>query len=111
MKFREFWKKLHGELGCRTEYQTLKRSRPFKATAIDSSTIIITPGSNQDRPVPVGQFEGMWNLMKDDVRSQRYVNTKTNPKDPDSKPRYYSYWSFSYICALIDHVVADQDME
>lgn len=40
--------------------------------------------------------------MKDDIRSKRGVNING---------RYDYEWSSSYISALIDHVVADLDME
>ena len=111
MNFQEFWKELHVELRHKEKYPTLKRARLFKAAASDPTTINVTPSSKQVRLVTIGQFQGMWNLMKNDTRGQRYINTKTDPQDPGSKGRYYSYWNYSYICALIDHVVGDQDMK
>ena len=44
----------------------------------------------------------MRNIMKNDIRSQRYINTDK---------RYYTFWSSSYINALIDYIVKDQDMQ
>ena len=102
MNFQEFWKKLTDELEHQEEYRTLKQSKVFRAVREDSNTINITPDSKEVRLVPINQFREMWEIMKNDVRSERYINTNK---------RYYSFWSSSYINALIDHVVSDKNME
>lgn len=44
----------------------------------------------------------MWGIMKNDTRSEKYVNYDKH---------YHRLWSLSYIGALIDRVVKDQSME
>ena len=66
-------------------------------------TVTVIPGSTGiTRPIPMNQFCEMWEIMKNDIRSERYVN---------KRKRYHDYWNPSYINTLIDHVVQDQCME
>ena len=102
MNFQEFWKKLTNELKNKKKYRTLKYLKIFEAVLVDSNTIIIKRDSKRVRTITIKQFRGMWEIMKKDVRNERYINTKK---------RYYSFWSSSYINALIDHVVSDKNME
>ena len=102
MDCNEFWANLSVKLKNEKDCRTLKRSKPFKARIKDSNTVIVTPGSGDARKVTKDQFCRMWSLMKYDSRSNRYINTNK---------RYYDFWSSSYISALIDCVVGNQNME
>ena len=103
MNFQQFWKKLFVELKQNKKFKTLKRSKLFDADIIDYQTIIITPNhTKKPRKIKINEFQGMWNIMKNDIRSERYIN---------SKKRYYSFWSSSYISTLIDYVVKGQNMQ
>ena len=103
MRFEQFWEKLYVELKHSKRFKALKRHTSFEAYFADADTVIVTPDSTKiDRKVSSKEFEGMWNIMKNDIKSQRYVNTNK---------RYYTFWSSSYINALIDHIVKDQDMQ
>ena len=104
MDFEEFWRRLSVELMSPRTFKTLVQSKAFEAEISDRYMLVtVTPESSDiPRDVDVDDFRQMWDMMKDDIRSERYVNRKR---------RYYDYRSVSYICALIDHVVADQDME
>ena len=101
MNFQQFWKKLSIELRQDKKFKTLKRVKIFEASLIDN-TIVIKRDSIRVRTILIKQFQEMWNIMKNDVRNERYINTNK---------RYYSFWSYSYINALIDHIVKDQNME
>ncbi len=101
MNFQEFWRRLSVELKTNKKFKTLKRSKPFEAYA-DINTITVIPNSNKPRPVPIKEFQKMWEIMKNHIRSERYVNTNR---------RYSSSHNSSYISALIDHVVSDHNME
>jgi len=103
MKFQEFWKVLAAELNTGKKFNTMKSLKPFEARLSDTSAVTVTPqSSGEPRLVPIRQFQEMWEIMKNDMRSERYVNRNK---------RYYSFWSSSYINKLIDHVVGDQHME
>jgi len=103
VRFREFWMALSAELNAPKQFRTLKRLKLFDARLYGRDVVTVTPQSTgEPRLIPVGQFQGMWEIMKNDMRSQRYVN---------SNRRYYSFWSSAYINKLIDHVVGDQHME
>ena len=103
MNFDEFWDILSEYLRQPKEFKTLDMGKPFKAIMIDSQTVIATPeSSGKPRPVNKDHFRRMWNLMKDDARSERYVS-----KDG----RYAWCYNPVYICALIDYKVGDQKMQ
>ena len=103
MDFQEFWRKLSVELKHSKRFKTLKQSKPFDARCVDTSSIEVIPDSTgESRRIQIEQFQGMWYIMKNEPRSKRYVNTNQ---------RYYSFWNSSYISALIDDVVANQDMK
>ena len=102
MDFNEFWDTLSVEPEREKEFRTLKRSKACKARITDSDVVTVTPGSRDEREIPKDQFREMWDIMKDDVRNERYVNTNK---------RYYKFWSSSYVSALIDHVVGNQSMQ
>ncbi|MDE0089812.1 MAG: hypothetical protein OXP12_00385 [Thaumarchaeota archaeon] len=103
MDFGEFWAGLSLELKTRREFRTLKRSKTFEVRMADPWTVTVTPSSTRmSRGVRMNEFQQMWDIMKDDIRSERYVN---------SDGRYSEFWNPSYVNALIDHVVGDQDMQ
>ena len=103
MEFQQFWSKLSIELRSKKQFHTLKRLSKFEARFQYPDIITVTPASTSiTREIPMTQFQGMWNLMKDDLRNERYVNTGK---------RFYTYWSSSYISTFIDHIVKDQNME
>ena len=102
MDFQEFWSKITGELGNKKEFRTLDRQYVFDAVADTPDIITATPSSTGiARDIPKEQFQSMWDIMKNDIRSERYKSTKD---------RYSPFWSRVYVSALIDHIVADQDM-
>ena len=103
MKFQEFWIQLSRKLPRCRKFRTLSRSKPFEAYLLDGNTIKVIPGSTKEpRPVKMTEFQKMWDIMKGDIRSERYKNRKK---------RYYPFWNQAYVSALIDYVVADQNME
>ena len=76
MRFEQFWERLYVELGHNKRFRALKRSTSFKAYFADADTVIVTPDSTKiDRKVARREFEGMWNIMKNDIRSQRHIDT------------------------------------
>ena len=103
MDFKEFWNKLSVELRHAREFSTLTQQKIFEVQMTCRDTVTIIPRSTGiKRDIPMDQFHGMWDIMKNDIRSKRYV---------DYNKRYYEFWSSSYISTLIDHVVKDQRME
>ena len=103
MNFQQFWKKLSVELKKNKKFKTLRRSNLFNAYILDYQTITVIPNhTKKSRQIKIVEFQGMWNIMKNDIRNERYIN---------SKKRYYSFWSSSYINALIDHIIKEHNME
>ena len=103
MNFDEFWIRLALKLCCRKRLRTLKRKCPFEAVMAEPYIVEVTPESTKmARDVNQKDFWKVWRLMKNDTRSERYVNRGG---------RYYKFWSISYMCAMIDSVVGDQTME
>ena len=104
MDFDKFWQLLQECLKHNSYFRTLKRGKPFKAVMSGSDIVIATPeSSGEPRPIRKEKdFRRMWNLMKDDARSERYVNRNGRCD-----------WCFNpvYICALIDYKVGDQKMQ
>ena len=101
--FEEFWGRLSAELRHGRKFSTLVQKKTFEAQMTHRDVVTVRPGSTgTKRDIPMKQFRGMWDIMKNDVGSKRYV---------DSNERYYDFRSSSYINALIDHVVKDQRME
>ena len=102
MHFEEFWARLSLCLKVQKEFTTLKRMKKFGAVMADSQTVTVTPSSTRTaRPVPMNMFRQMWDIMKNDIRSERHIGRKG---------RYSGFWSQSYVNALIDYVVGNQDM-
>lgn len=110
MDFGQFWDRLPKELKATGKFYTLKQSKEFKATMTDSCTVTATPKSStqktsvekEERPIKKDEFQQMWDMIKDDIRSERYVG---------SNGRFKKFWNPAYVCALIDHVVGDRDMQ
>ena len=101
VSFGGFWTELSAELKRGKEFRTLKQSKRFRAE-MTHDAVIVTPGTGVRRTIPKIQFQSMWNIMKGDIRNERYINTGQ---------RYYKFWSSSYINALIDSIVKDRDMQ
>ena len=98
----EFWARLLLCLKAQKEFVTLKRMKKFEAVIADSQTVTVTPRSTKtSRPVPMNMFRQMWGIMKNDVRNERHVGREG---------RYSRFRSKSYVNALIDYIVGNQDM-
>ncbi len=103
MDFRRFWSEITIELRDKKEFKTLDRAYAFDAVAGTSDTITATPSSTGiSREIPKEQFQDMWDIMKNDIYSERYKSTNG---------RYSPFWSRVYVSALIDHAVKNQNME
>ena len=75
----------------------------FEARVENANTIQIVPQSTKiPRSIKIDEFQAMWNLMKNDVRNERYISTNG---------RYAQFYNPVYVSALIDHIVGDQNME
>ena len=106
MDFGQFWDRLSKELKGTGKFYTLVPSKEFKAIMTDSCTVTATPESStqkesvekEERPIKKDEFQQMWNMIKDDIRSERYIR---------SNGCFKKSWNHAYICALIDHVVRD----
>ena len=103
MKFQEFWRRLHAELQQTKEFRTMTYGKEFKARVENMSTIQVVPQSTKiPRPVKIIEFQAMWNMMKNDVRNERYISTNG---------RYAQFYNPVYVSALVDHIVGNQNME
>ena len=103
MNFQQFWERLSTEIKTTQTFQTHKRDIKFDAIMIDTRTVQVTPHSSKEpRRVPISQFQDMWKIMKNDPYDKRYIGTNG---------RYDSFWSSSYVCALVDHIVSHHNME
>ena len=103
MRFEQFWKELVTELEHNKKFKTLKQKKSFEANFVDNDVVMATPNSTKyGRRIQIKEFREMWNIMKDDIKSERYAGTKQ---------RYHGYLNSSYVSALIDSVVKDQDMQ
>ena len=95
MDFRRFWNEIRIELRNTKEFKTLDRAYIFDAVISTSDTITVTPNSTGiSREIPKKQFQDMWNIMKNDIYSERYKSTNG---------RYSPFWSRVYVSALIDY--------
>ena len=103
MRFDQFWKELAIELEHNKKFKTWKQKKSFEANFADNDAVMATPNSTKlGRRIQIKEFREMWNIMKDDIRSERYIG---------AKQRYHRYLNSSYVSALIDSVVKDQDMQ
>ena len=102
MKFQEFWGKLSAEIGRGKKFVALEQKIGFEVIMNGRSAVRITPSTKKVRDVPMDEFQAMWNIMKDDIRSERYVNTGG---------RYHDFWNPSYVSPLIDAIVQDDNMQ
>ena len=102
MNFDEFWHMLSVDLKTRRQFKTRSQSKAFEARMTAAGTVTVTPESTEiPRHVGVGEFRKIWDLGKNDPRSRRSVSVNG---------RYLEFRNPVYVCALIDHVVEDQDM-
>ena len=103
MDFDEFWIRLAMKIGCGSTFKTLVYPSEFKAIMKEPGEVVVTPRSSGDPRVAYKKdFRQMWGIMKNNIRSERYVNRDG---------RYDDFWCMSYINKLIDHIVGDQDMQ
>ena len=74
MDFKEFWNKLSVELRHAREFSTLTQQKILKVQMTCRDAVTILPGSTGIKgDIPMEPFHGMWDIMKDDIRSKRYV--------------------------------------
>ena len=103
MHFTEFWDGLSHALKTCRGFRTPKRSKTFEARMADPWTVTVAPSSTRTpRKIQKREFQQMWDLMKNDIRSERCASTNG---------RYSKFWNPVYVSALIDYVVRDQDMQ
>lgn len=100
MNFAAFWSALRSKLITHYKFKTMRQSRPFEARMSDNS-VHITPESRNKRNVYMKEFQGIWNIAKNDARDQRCIN---------KGGRYTQFFNPSYVTALIDFIVEDQEM-
>ena len=104
MDFDGFWRQLSGELVDPSMFTTCRYGAPFEAEmAANDLVVFATPGSGCKRRIPKDQFQAMWNAMKGYPLGERCARARRHCHD--------TCHHTSYICALINHVVGDQDME
>ncbi len=116
MKFKEFWNILQTELSQGKNFKTLKQKKKFSAqfefNTHGAPTIkIITDVGNPRGPIQSNEFEGVWDNAKGLSRETRFLNHKKR-LEPYSKKKegIGKSMQVSYITALIEHIVQDQDM-
>lgn len=105
------------ELKQEKEFKTLKQKKRFKArleyTQKRDLVVCVTPKLGVPRgQIPSNEFKGIWDTAKKYSHETRYVN-KNRRLESYSKQTGGIGNSFqvSYITALIDHIVKDQNME
>ncbi len=117
MAFKEFWVLLQDELKQEKEFVTLKQSKKFKAyfekNKNGENVVIITPKHSGTRrgPIPYNEFEGIWNNVKYrsyETRFEKYNDIKSHIRKDDEIGKSMQV---SYITALINHIVKNQNME
>lgn len=117
ISFKEFWVLLQDELKQEKEFVTLKQGRKFKArfekNKNGENVVIITPkhSETQRGSIPYNEFEGIWNNIKDrsyETRFENYDDMKSYTKKDDEIGKSMQV---SYITALINHIVKNQNME
>jgi len=117
MNFNEFWKKLQNELKQEKEFKTLKQKKKFNAHfehnlhGVPIVKLITETGEPRGH-TKSNEFEGVWDNAKGRSRETRFVNEKRR-LEPYSKKKggIGKSMQVSYITALIDFIVQDQDME
>ena len=102
MKFQEFWEQLSIDIRRGKKLATLEQKKEFEAIMNGRSAVRITPSTEKIRIVLNREFEAMWDKMKDDIRSERYIN---------KNGRYHDYLNSSYVSALIDSIVQNDNMQ
>ena len=117
MNFQEFWKLLQVELSQKKELKTVTRYKKFQAyfdhnEKGDLFVLVITE-LGKSRRIPVNEFKGLWDTMKKYSRETRFVNKDRRLNTYQSQDGVIGNNSFnvSYIIALINYILIDQDME
>ena len=117
ISFKEFWVLLQDELKQEKEFTTLKQDKKFKArfetNKNGEKVVIITPEHSeiQRGAIPYNEFEGIWNNVKDrsyETRFENYNDIKSYTRKDDEIGKSMQA---SYITALINYIVKDQNME
>ena len=102
MKFQEFWKKLSADIRYHKKFTTLYQNVGFEAIMKSKLVVQVTPSTKRNRDIPIYEFQRMWNIMKNDSYTDRYLNTNG---------RFFFSKNSSYIRAMIDSIVHDGDMQ
>lgn len=117
MNFKEFWKVLQVELHNKKQLTTLKQNKKFEAyfeRKLNGELIVrVIPESGKLRgPIPLNEFEGIWDAAKGFPRETRFVNRHHRLGSYRRKDgKIGNSENVSYITKLIDHVVQDQNLE
>lgn len=101
--FDEFWQKLSIDLKYGKSLKTLKGEGQFDAIMSEGQALInVTPSGGSTRRIKKDEFYKIWDVMKHDNSSDRYV---------DKDGRYSSNCpDYPYITTLIQRIVGDQVM-
>ncbi len=117
MNFQEFWKKLQSDLIQEKEFKTLKQKKQFSAhfeqnrNGVPILKIITETGESRGS-IATNEFEGVWDNVKGRSRETRFLNDARRLEPyPKKKGGIGKSMQVSYIIALIDYVVQDQDMK
>jgi|APSaa5957512535_1039671.scaffolds.fasta_scaffold400940_1 hypothetical protein len=117
MNFNKFWKLLQNELQHEKEFKTLKQKKKFNAhfeQNRDGVLVlkIITETGEPRGSIPSNEFEGVWDNVKGRSRETRFLNENRRLEPyPKKKGGIGKSMQVSYIIALIDYVVQDQNMK
>jgi len=117
MNFQEFWKKLQSEIRQEKEFKTLKQKKKFTVhfeQNRDGVPVlkIITETGEPRGPISSNEFGGVWDNAKGRSRETRFLNDNRHLEPyPKKKGGMGKSMQVSYIVALIDYLVQDQNME
>ena len=116
MNFDEFWKQLQSEIKQEKEFRTLRRRKKFTASfeistrGIPAVRIITEDGAPRG-PIKSNEFQGVWDNAKGYSRETRFLNKgKRLEPYPTKNKGMGKSMQVSYITALIDYIVKDQNM-
>ena len=117
MNFKDFWDKLQTELKQEKEFVTLKQKKKFKARFESDShgefSVIVIPEQGKQRGrISSNEFEGIWDNAKGLSHETRFVNKDGRLEPyPTKKAETGKSIQISYVIALINHVIQNQNME
>lgn len=117
MDFQEFWKILKAELSPDKKFKTLSQGKKFNAyfdhnKKGDLFVQVILDSGKPRGQIPFNEFEGIWDTAKTRSRETRFVNKGGRlasyvKQDGEIGETVH----VSYISALINYVVKNQNME